>query len=48
MKQRGHAWIALRALKLIDDLVAKKELPQVVKRFDELLFNYLPDVYEGA
>ncbi len=48
MKQRAHAWIALRALKLIDDLVAEGELPQAVKRLNELLFNYLPDVYEGA
>ena len=48
MKQRAHAWIALRALKLIDDLVAEGELPRGVKRLNELLFNYLPDVYEGA
>lgn len=48
MKQRGHAWIALRALKLIDDLVELGELPKEVKHLDELLFNYLPDVYEGA
>jgi hypothetical protein len=48
MKQCSHAWIALRALKLIDDLVAEGGLPQGVKRLNELLFNYLPDVYEGA
>ena len=48
MKQVGHAWIALRALKLIDDLVGEGKLPKEVKLFDELLFNYLPDVYEGA
>jgi hypothetical protein len=41
MKQRAHAWVALRALKLIDDL---KAAPQLV----ELLCFYLSDIWEGA
>ncbi len=48
MKQRSHAWIALRALKLIDDLVEEEKLPKRVRLLSELLFNYLPDVFEGA
>lgn len=48
MKQRSHAWIALRALKLIDDLIEEDMLPKRVRLLSELLFNYLPDVYEGA
>lgn len=41
MKQRAHAWVALRALKLLDD---SKEAPKLV----ELLSYYLSDVWEGA
>ena len=41
MKQRAHAWIALRAFKLIDDL---GKAPKLV----ELLSWYLSDAWEGA
>ena len=41
MKQRAHSWVALRALKLIDD---SKKAPKLV----ELLSYYLSDVWEGA
>jgi len=41
MKQRGHAWIALRALKLVDD---SKLEPKLV----ELLSYYISDVWDGA
>jgi len=41
MKQRAHAWCALRALKLLDD---SKKAPKLV----ELLSYYLSDVWEGA
>lgn len=41
MKQRAHAWVALRALKLLDD---SGETPKLV----ELLSYYLSDVWEGA
>lgn len=41
MKQRAHAWIALRALKLLEDDGRAKELV-------ELLSYYLSDAWEGA
>ncbi|WP_456474509.1 hypothetical protein [Candidatus Pyrohabitans sp.] len=41
MKQRAHAWVALRALKLIDD---SGRAPKLV----ELLSYYLSDVWDGA
>lgn len=41
MKQRAHAWVALRALKLIDDL-------NKVPKFVELMSYYLSDAWEGA
>ena len=41
MKQKAHSWVALRALKLIDD---SKKVPKL----SELLFYYLTDVWEGA
>ena len=41
MKQRAHAWCALRALKLLDD---SRKAPKLV----ELLSYYLSDVWEGA
>lgn len=43
MKQRAHAWVALRALKLIDDL-AQKDTQKLV----ELLSYYVSDCWEGA
>jgi len=41
MKQKAHSWIALRALKLIED-------SRKVPKLSELLFYYLADVWEGA
>lgn len=41
MKQKAHAWVALRAFKLIDDLGST---PKLV----ELLSWYLSDAWEGA
>lgn len=41
MKQRAHAWVALRALKLMDDIGSAHKLV-------ELLSFYLSDVWEGA
>ena len=41
MKQRAHAWSALRAVKLLDD---SKKAPKLV----ELLSYYLSDIWEGA
>lgn len=41
MKQKAHAWVALRALKLIDD---HKTAP----KFIELMSYYLSDAWEGA
>jgi hypothetical protein len=41
MKQRAHAWVALRALKLIDD---SGKAPRLV----ELMSYYLSDVWDGA
>ena len=41
MKQRAHAWCALRALKLLDD---SGKAPKLV----ELLSYYLSDIWEGA
>ena len=41
MKQKAHSWVALRALKLIED-------SGQVPKLSELLFYYLPDVWEGA
>ncbi len=41
MKQRAHAWTALRALKLLDD---SKKAPKLA----ELLSYYVSDAWEGA
>jgi hypothetical protein len=41
MKQRAHAWVALRALKMIDDWGEADELTQ-------MLSFYLYDVWDGA
>ena len=41
MKQKAHSWVALRALKLIED-------SGQVPKLSELLFYYLSDVWEGA
>ncbi len=41
MKQRAHAWVALRALKLVND---SKKAPNLV----ELLSYYVADVWDGA
>lgn len=41
MKQRAHAWSALRALKLLDD---SNQAPELI----ELLSYYLSDVWEGS
>ncbi len=41
MKQRAHAWVALRAFKLIEDM---KKAPKLV----QLLSYYLSDVWDGA
>lgn len=41
MKQRAHAWVALRALKLLDDSGSAPKLM-------ELLSFYLSDVWDGA
>lgn len=41
MKQRAHAWVALRALKMIDDWGETPELT-------EMLSYYLSDVWDGA
>jgi hypothetical protein len=41
MKQRAHAWVALRALKLIDD---SQQAPKLI----ELLSYYISDVWNGA
>lgn len=41
MKQRAHAWVALRALKLVSDSGKAKKLV-------ELLSYYVSDVWEGA
>jgi len=41
MKQRAHAWVALRALKLVEDT---KQAAKLV----ELLSYYVSDVWEGA
>lgn len=41
MKQRAHAWVALRALKLVDD---SKQAPKLV----ELISYYISDAWEGA
>jgi len=43
MKQRAHAWVALRALKLIDD--SKKEKTDL---FVEMMSYYLSDVWDGV
>ena len=43
MKQRAHAWVALRALKLIDDSNRKN-----TQLFVELMSYYLSDVWDGA
>jgi len=41
MKQRAHAWVALRALKLVDD---SKQAPKLV----ELISYYISDAWNGA
>lgn len=41
MKQRAHAWVALRALKLVND---SKKAPNLV----ELLSYYVADAWDGA
>lgn len=41
MKQRAHAWVALRVLKLVDD---SKRAPNLV----ELLSYYVADAWDGA
>jgi len=41
VKQKAHSWVALRALKLIED-------SGQVPKLSELLFYYLADVWEGA
>ncbi|UCG04086.1 MAG: hypothetical protein JSW11_08875 [Candidatus Heimdallarchaeota archaeon] len=41
MKQQAHAWVALRALKLLDDW---KKAPKLV----ELIFSYISEVWDGA
>ena len=41
MKQRAHAWVALRAFKLLDDW---GKSPRLV----EMLSYYLADVWDGA
>ena len=43
MKQRAHAWVALRALKLIDDSNKNK-----TDLFVEMMSYYLSDVWDGA
>lgn len=43
MKQRAHAWVALRALKLIDDSDRKN-----TELFVELMSYYLSDVWDGV
>lgn len=43
MKQRAHAWAALRALQLIDDCKTEK-----ARLLVELLSYYLSDVWDGA
>jgi len=43
VKQRAHAWVALRALRLIDE--SKKEQARLLV---ELLSYYLSDVWDGA
>lgn len=43
MKQKAHAWISLRALKLIDDSNKK-----YAKKFVEFMSYYISDVWEGA
>jgi len=42
MKQRAHAWVALRALKLVNDSSEKAQ------KLVELLSYYVSDVWEGA
>jgi len=41
MKQRAHAWVTLRAFKLLDD---SKKAPKLI----EMLSYYLSDVWKGA
>ncbi len=41
MKQRAHAWVALRALKMLDDW---GEAPKLV----ELISSYISEVWDGA
>ena len=43
MKQKAHAWITLRALKLIDDSNKRN-----TKKFVEFMSYYLSDVWDGA
>ena len=50
MKKRSHAYIALMALKLIDDETkgSRTKWRRQARKLAELLFFYLPEVYEGA
>jgi hypothetical protein len=50
MKKRSHAYIALRALKLIDDETkdSSSAWRRQARKLAELLFFYLPEVYEAA
>ena len=43
MKQKAHAWVALRALKLVDDSETENTDSLV-----QLLSYYLSDVWDGA
>lgn len=45
MKQRAHAWVALRALKMLDDV---KKTDEEVRKLTEMLSFYLSDVWDGA
>ncbi|MBI5125575.1 MAG: hypothetical protein HZA70_05015 [Planctomycetes bacterium] len=47
MKQCAHAWVALRALKLLDDW-GKEEEVKKVNKLVEMLSCYLADVWDGA
>jgi len=46
MKQCAHAWVALRALKLVDDSKQKPKLQ--VPKLVELISYYISDAWEGA
>jgi len=46
MKQSAHAWVALRALKLLDDW-GKEEKAKKVNKLVEMLSCYLADVWDS-